>query len=163
MAAATQAVGKEALLQPLKMGSRTFAESKYEIYAQMREEAPVCRVKMAGLEIYAVSRYQDCIDIVTDPRLARNRTTATGKSRFPIPLPRSVMAVACGVGVSRGGSTAAPAVAVPPVACARLASKYAACIAACCSCGKLANQAAISSLVWGRPRSMLRRSWLAGS
>ncbi|MFL2935623.1 MAG: cytochrome P450 [Myxococcota bacterium] len=94
MAAATQAVGKEALRQPLKMGSRTFAESKYEIYAQMREEAPVCRVKMAGLEIYAVSRYQDCIDIVTDPRLARNRTTATGKSRFPIPLPRSVMAVA---------------------------------------------------------------------
>ena len=93
MAPATQAMGKEALRQPLKIASRAFAESKYSIYAQMREQAPVCRVKMAGLEIYAVSRYQDCIDIVSDPRLARNRTTATGKRRFPIPLPRSVMAV----------------------------------------------------------------------
>lgn len=94
MAAAAQAMGDQALQQPLKIGSREFAESKYEIYARMREQAPVCRVKMAGLEMYAVSRYQDCIDIVSDPRLARNRTKATGKSRFPIPLPKSVMSVA---------------------------------------------------------------------
>ena len=93
MAAATQPMVKEALRQPLKIASRAFAESKYSIYAQMREQAPVCRVKMSGLEMYVVSRHQDCIDIVSDPRLARNRTTATGKKRFPIPLPRSVMAV----------------------------------------------------------------------
>ena len=93
MPAMTRRAGTELLKQPLKIGSRAFAESKYAIYARMREEAPVCRVKMAGLEMYVLSRYQDCVDIVSDSRLARNRTTATGKSRFPIPLPRSVMAV----------------------------------------------------------------------
>ena len=81
------------LRQPVKLADQAFVDAKYAVYARMREEAPVCRVRMSGLEMFAVSHYQDCVDLVSDPRLARNRTTATGKSRFPIPLPKSIKAV----------------------------------------------------------------------
>ena len=56
------------------------------------------------------------------------------------------MAVAGGVGVARGGSTAAPPVAFGVV-------RNVACNAACCSCDSPANHATICALVWGRPSS----------
>jgi cytochrome P450 len=50
----------------------------------------VSRIKVSVMTMYAVSRYEDCAAILKDPRLVRNRSTATGGSRLPFPVPKSV-------------------------------------------------------------------------
>jgi cytochrome P450 len=76
------------------LASRAFAERKYEVYARLREEAPVCHGRIAVLRVALISRYDDCIAMLKDPRFVRNRTTATGGRRMPIPMPRSVALMA---------------------------------------------------------------------
>ena len=79
---------------PLDLGGKDFAKHKYAYYQWLREEAPVCRGKISVMKAYFLSRYDDCVVFVQDPRFVRNRTTATGGGRFPFPLPRSVAALA---------------------------------------------------------------------
>lgn len=89
--AVTQHKMRQALPIPPDLNSKEFASNKYEYYKWLREEAPVFKGKLSVIEVYAVSRYDDCLRILKDPRFVRNRTTATGGSRFPIPVPKSVI------------------------------------------------------------------------
>lgn len=73
---------------PFDFGSASFAANKYAYYRWLREEAPVYKGRISLFSAYFVSRYDDCVDLLKDPRFARNRTTATGGRRSPIPMPR---------------------------------------------------------------------------
>ena len=85
---ATQTAPK--LKLPLDLNSKEFANNKYEYYKWMREESPVFRGKLSVLDVYIISRYDDCVNFLKDPRFVRNRTTATGGGRMPFPMPKSV-------------------------------------------------------------------------
>ncbi|NJM99246.1 MAG: hypothetical protein HC800_20780, partial [Phormidesmis sp. RL_2_1] len=84
---ATQTASK--LKFPPDLNSKEFADNKYEYYKWMREESPVFHGKISILDTYILSRYDDCVSFLKDPRFVRNRTTATGGGILPIPLPRS--------------------------------------------------------------------------
>jgi len=85
---ATQIAPK--LKLPLDLNSKGFANNKYEYYTWMREESPVFHGKISFVDVYVISRYDDCVSFLKDPRFVRNRATATGGGRLPIPLPKSV-------------------------------------------------------------------------
>ena len=84
---ATQPASK--LKLPLDLNSKEFADNKYEYYKWMREESPVFHGKISVLDTYILSRYDDCVNFLKDPRFVRNRTTATGGGRMPFPMPKS--------------------------------------------------------------------------
>ena len=76
---------------PLNLGSQEFTDRKFEYYEWMREQAPVCAAKVSIMNVTAVSRYDDCISLLKDPRFIRNRSVATGGgSRMPFPMPKSL-------------------------------------------------------------------------
>lgn len=68
---------------PPDLNSQAFANNKYEYYKWMREEAPVFHGKLSVIDSYVLSRYDDCVSLLKDPRFVRNRTTATGGGRMP--------------------------------------------------------------------------------
>lgn len=76
--------------KPLNLLSKDFSDNKYAYYKWLRENDPVHKGKLAVMNIFLLSRYDDCVSVLKDPRIVRNRTTATGGGRFPIPLPKSV-------------------------------------------------------------------------
>ncbi|MGF1535700.1 MAG: cytochrome P450 [Elainellaceae cyanobacterium] len=76
--------------QPVNISSKVFAEHKYEYYKRLQEEAPVCKGKISVINAYFLSRYDDCVNFLKDPRFVRDRSTATGGGKFPIPVPKSV-------------------------------------------------------------------------
>lgn len=78
------------LSKPVSLSSKAFIRNKYEWYERIREERPVYQVKVSVMNVYAVSRFDDCTEILKDPRVMRNRSSATGGSRFPFPMPKSV-------------------------------------------------------------------------
>jgi cytochrome P450 len=82
------------LKHPLNVGSQEFADHKYAIYAWLREQAPVYRARVSVLKIYLLSRYDDCVALLKDPRFVRDRSTATGGRRMPFPMPRSASLLA---------------------------------------------------------------------
>lgn len=82
------------LSRPLNLASADFAANKFEWLEQIREERPVGTARISALTIYTVARYDDCTALLKDPRVFRNRSTATGGSRFPFPLPKSVRPLA---------------------------------------------------------------------
>ncbi|MGC1396242.1 MAG: cytochrome P450 [Coleofasciculaceae cyanobacterium] len=88
----TQAPHK--LQLPLDLNSKEFVNNKYAYYKRLREEAPVFQGKVSVIDAYFLSRYDDCVNFLKDPRFVRNRTTATGGGRFPFPLPKSVSLMA---------------------------------------------------------------------
>ena len=75
---------------PIKVTSKEFTVNKYVYYKWLREEAPVYKGKISILNAYLLSRYEDCVSMLKDPRFVRNRTTATGGGRMPFPMPKSV-------------------------------------------------------------------------
>lgn len=75
---------------PLDLNTQAFAENKYAYYRWLREEAPVFKGKISVLKAYVLSRYEDCVWMLKEPRFVRNRTTATGGRRLPFPVPKSV-------------------------------------------------------------------------
>ena len=77
------------LSRPVQLAGRDFARHKYAYYERMRAESPVCRGRVAFIPLTLVTRHADCLDLLKDDRFVRNRTTATGGSRTPIPMPRS--------------------------------------------------------------------------
>ncbi len=79
---------------PLNLNSKEFANNKYEYYKWLREESPVFRGKLSVLNVYVLSRYDDCVNFLKDPRFVRNRTTATGGGRMPFPMPKAVQLIA---------------------------------------------------------------------
>lgn len=80
----------EKFKHPINIWSKEFAAHRYAIYRWLREEAPVYKGRVSLLTVYYVSRYEDCVALLRDRRFVRNRSTATGGRRFPIPMPRSV-------------------------------------------------------------------------
>ncbi|MEM9923677.1 MAG: cytochrome P450 [Cyanobacteria bacterium P01_D01_bin.50] len=80
--------------QPINVSSQEFTNNKYDYYKLLREEFPVCKGKVSIMNAYFISRYDDCVNFLKDPRFVRNRTTATGGGRFPFPLPKSVASLA---------------------------------------------------------------------
>lgn len=80
----------------LHLGSRDFAENKYDWYRWMLESAPACRGRIAVLRVNLVARYEDCRTVLTDPRFLRNRgrATGTGSGPLPFPLPKAIAALA---------------------------------------------------------------------
>lgn len=63
------------LEHPITVGTAEFNADQHSYYAWMRREAPVYRGRLAlrppGQDVYFVSRYRDCLDLVTDPRIRR--------------------------------------------------------------------------------------------
>ncbi|MGB1253426.1 MAG: hypothetical protein ACPG8W_22625, partial [Candidatus Promineifilaceae bacterium] len=75
--------------------SDDFHKNKNAYYKWLRENEPLHKGRLSVLRIYFLSRYDDCVSILKDPRIVRNRATATGKGgRFPFPLPKSVSLLA---------------------------------------------------------------------
>ena len=73
--------------QPITITGKHYLSHQAEYHRWMRESAPVCIGKLYWMEAYLVSRYEDCNFVLKDSRFVRNRTTATGGSRFPLPIP----------------------------------------------------------------------------
>ncbi|MEL7053841.1 MAG: cytochrome P450 [Cyanobacteria bacterium J06588_5] len=82
------------LKTPPNINSKAFANNKYEYYTWLREEAPVFKGKLSIINVYFLSRYDDCVNLLKDPRFVRNRTTATGGSRMPFPMPKATKLIA---------------------------------------------------------------------
>jgi cytochrome P450 len=89
---ATKPTPIKAMKGPLDLASKEFSDNKYAYYQWLREEAPVYRGKVGFvINAYLLSRYEDCVNLLKDPRVVRNRTTATGGgSRLPFPAPKSI-------------------------------------------------------------------------
>jgi cytochrome P450 len=55
----------------------------------------VYKGKLSIITIYLLSRYDDCVALLKDPRFVRDRTTVTGgNNRLPIPVPKSISLLA---------------------------------------------------------------------
>lgn len=78
---------------PFKITSKQFAENKYAYYQWLRENEPVHFNKYWFMKVCLLSRYEDCVALLKDPRFVRNRHTATGGSKVPFPMPKSVKAL----------------------------------------------------------------------
>ncbi len=74
----------------LNIASQDFADHKYDYYTYLREHLPVAPGRVAMLKVNLVSRYEDCLALVKDPRFGRNRSNITGGSRIPFPVPKSI-------------------------------------------------------------------------
>ena len=74
----------------IKLTSNDFSNNKYSYYEEMLVQAPVWKGKIAAINFVLIPRYQDCLDLLKDSRFVRNRTTATGGSRMPFPIPKSL-------------------------------------------------------------------------
>jgi cytochrome P450 len=72
---------------PINITSKEATENKLAYYKWLLEEAPVYKGKASIMNVYFVSRYEDCVAMLKDPRFVRNRSTATGGRRIPIPFP----------------------------------------------------------------------------
>lgn len=75
---------------PINMNSKAFTANKYAYYRWLREEAPVYKGKYSFMNVYFISRYEDCVSMLKDSRFVRNRSTATGGGRMPFPLPKTI-------------------------------------------------------------------------
>lgn len=84
----------EEIKHPINIGSEHFINNKPAYYQYLREEAPVYKGKVSVLNVYFVSRYDDCLMVLKDKRFIRNRSTATGGGRLPFPMPKSVQLMA---------------------------------------------------------------------
>ena len=87
---ANQPLTQNKIKLPVNVASKEFAVNKYSIYEWLRENEPVHKGKVSVINVYLLSHYEDCVNILKDPRIVRNRTNATGGRRFPVPLPKSV-------------------------------------------------------------------------
>ena len=76
------------IAHPITLGSPEFMADQHFYYDWMRRQAPVYRGRMTLLgdqDVYYVSRYRDCLDVVTDPRIQRVVPGAE-----PLPLPAAL-------------------------------------------------------------------------
>ena len=77
--------------RPINLSGKEFANNKYAYYKWLRENEPVHKGKLMNfMGGYLIAGYDDCVNLLKDERFVRNRTTATGGRKFPIPLPKSL-------------------------------------------------------------------------
>lgn len=79
-----------AIRHPINFASKAFIADKYGHYAWLRDHAPVYSGRVSVIKATFLARHDDCTRALRDPRLVRNRSTATGGRRMPFPMPRSV-------------------------------------------------------------------------
>ena len=82
----------QSLQTPPDLTSKTFANNKHEYFKWMRTEAPVAHCQYFTGKAYVVSRYEDCVALLKDPRVVRdNRKIDVDSPFLPsfIPLPKS--------------------------------------------------------------------------
>jgi len=79
---------------PLNLSDEHYIYNKYEYHEWIREHQPVMKAKVSIITTYLVSRHEDCMELLKDPRFVRNRTTAGGGSRLPFPAPKSMQLIA---------------------------------------------------------------------
>ena len=79
---------------PIKLGTKEFHQHRLAIYEFLREEHPVSKGRISLLNVWLVARYADCVELLKDERMRRDRSAVTGKRRLPFPLPRSVQRLA---------------------------------------------------------------------
>lgn len=92
---ASQGLSERMFKLPLNLNSKDFIHHRYKYFRWLREEAPVYKGRISFISAYFVSRYDDCVFVLKDPRFVRNRTTATGGgSRMPFPMPRYMNLIA---------------------------------------------------------------------
>ncbi len=75
---------------PLKMGAKHFVKNKRAYYTYLRNTEPVHKGKFSMMSTYFTSRYADCVNVLKDSRVIRDRRHLQGGRQFPIPLPKSV-------------------------------------------------------------------------
>ncbi len=81
--------------KPVNLASAEFSANKFTYLEQMREAGPVRQDRISVLKVYSITGYADCAALLKDPRILRNRATATGGGRrFPFPLPKSISLLA---------------------------------------------------------------------
>jgi cytochrome P450 PksS len=61
---------------PIKLDSPAIVADPFPVYERLRREAPVYRARMrmsylGDADVYVLSRYRDCVDLVTDERMCR--------------------------------------------------------------------------------------------
>lgn len=92
---APKALTRSDIKEPINLNSKAFIANKYAYYTWLRQEAPVYKGKVGIIiNAYLLSRYDDCVHMLKDPRFVRNRTTATGGGRMLFPMPKSVALMA---------------------------------------------------------------------
>ncbi len=79
---------------PINLVGEDFQRNKYAHYAWMRENAPVCDARISIMRLKVLTRYDDCVALMKDPRFVRDRSKATRGGRFPFPLPKSIALLA---------------------------------------------------------------------
>lgn len=90
-----QEIDQLKIKHPLNLADPDFVNNKYAYYRWFRKEAPVYKGKISVLNAYFLSRYEDCVNMLKDPRFVRNRGNATGKGgRLPFPMPKTMRLVA---------------------------------------------------------------------
>ena len=71
---------------PITVGTAEFNAEQHRYYDWMRRNAPIYRGRLAlrppDQDVYFVSRYRDCLDLVTDPRIRR---VVEGGEHLPLP------------------------------------------------------------------------------
>jgi cytochrome P450 len=79
---------------PINLNDKWFFDNDTACYDWLRENEPVYRGRLSFLRVWMLSRHEDCEWLLKDDRFVRNRSTATGGSRMPFPLPKSIALLA---------------------------------------------------------------------
>lgn len=80
--------------KPLNVADEHFVNNKYAYYEYLREHLPVAKGRITVVKLHLLSRYEDCLALVKDPRFGRNKARITGGRRLPFPAPKSVALLA---------------------------------------------------------------------
>ena len=64
----------------LQLTSEPIVQHAHDFFAWMRAERPVYRAKLGRKDAYLVARYQDSVDMIKDPRIAKDENNARSKS-----------------------------------------------------------------------------------
>lgn len=66
---------------PLNMSTRHFHDNVHAHFTRMRQDAPVCQVKLTRTaDAFLITRYGDVVDALKDPRIAKNPANARPKT-----------------------------------------------------------------------------------
>ncbi len=85
---------KLTLDRPVSIMSKQFHANKAEYFQLLLEQDPVHQGRMMGpVKTTFLSKYEDCVAMLKDPRFVRDRRKAGGKTKMPIPLPKGVQAM----------------------------------------------------------------------
>lgn len=81
--------------KPLSLIDKHFIAHRWEYYKYLREQMPVHKVKMMGINLTVVARYEDCLMVAKDNELfGRDRAAITGGSKLPFPVPKNIQLLA---------------------------------------------------------------------